>query len=168
MAIVVIDGKFVFDIAQFRIDFPAFADPTLFSDARLQIYWDWATCYISDCDYGYLQGSCRYFAIELMVAHLAQLNIIIAAGETPGQVIGATISKISVTFQGSPNPNQWQWWLNQTPFGQQLLALLQTASAGGFYIGGSPERIAFRTVGGCFGSPSSSAGWYGGNGGGCC
>jgi len=164
MAISVIDGKFVFDIDQFRIDFPQFSDSTVFSDVRLQAYWDWATCYISDCDYGYLSGACRYYAIELMVAHLAQLNIIIAAGEIPGQVIGASISKISVTLQGAPNPNQWEWWLNQTPYGQQLLALLQAASVGGFFIGGSPERLAFRNVGGCFG-PS----WYGnGFGGGCC
>lgn len=160
----VIDCKFIFDVDQFRIDFPMFSDKTLFPDARLQMYWDWATCYISDCDYGYLHGSCRYFAIELMVAHLAQLNIIIAAGETPGQVIGATISKISVTLQGSPNPNQWQWWLNQTPFGQQLLALLQAKAVGGFYIGGSPERSAFRKVGGIFDIPVFSAG----SGGGCC
>lgn len=141
-----------FDVASFRLQFPAFADPVVFPDARLQMYWDMATAYVSDVgNYGWLQGTQRQLVLNMMTAHLTALSVIVAAGEVPGVVTSATIDKITVTLQAPPEPNQWQWWLNQTPYGQQMLALLKVLSAGGFYIGGSPQRAAFRNVGGFFG-----------------
>lgn len=139
-----------FDVAIFREQFPAFANETTFPDAMLQMYWDMATCYISDYNCGWLYGDCRRLAIDLMTAHLTALSVLIAAGQTPGLVQSATIDKVSVSLTPPPIPNQWQWWLALTPYGQQLLALLQVKSVGGFYIGGLPEGGAFRKVGGIF------------------
>lgn len=137
----------LFDPAAFKVAFPAFASVP---DATLQAYFDAGTCYISDRDYGWLAGECRARALDLMTAHLAALSNMIAAGQMPGLETSATIDKISVTTTPPPLKNQWQWWLSLTPYGQQLLALLTARSVGGFYVGGLPERSAFRKVGGIF------------------
>ena len=140
-----------FDVTAFRLLFPAFADPTVYPDARLQMYWDMAISYISDvANYGWLQGLDRQLALNLLTAHLAAISDIILAGQVPNLMQTATIDKVSVGLTPPPIPNQWQWWLNQTGYGQQLLALLQAKSVGGFYVGGLPERSAFRKVGGIF------------------
>lgn len=137
-----------FDIAMFRAQCPEFANEETYPDELLQGYWDIAICYISDVSYGYLRGDCRQRALNYMVAHLAKLALIIATGQTPGQVQGATIDKVSVSMTPPPNPDQFQWWLGFTSYGQLLLALLSLKSVGGFYVGGRPERAAFRKVGG--------------------
>jgi len=152
----------VFDVALFRTQFPAFANVLVFPDALLQMYWDMATCYISDMNCGWLNNGCRLLAINMMVAHLAALNVLIAEGITPQLIKSSTIDKITVTLEMPLVPNQWRWWLNTTPYGMMLLALLLANSAGGFYVGGAPELSAFRTVGGGFGASSYPWGWGGG------
>ncbi|MNJ79317.1 hypothetical protein D3C77_772930 [compost metagenome] len=44
----------------------------------------------------------------------------------------------------------WSYWLGMTPYGMQLMALLKVCTGGGLYVGGLPERAAFRSVGGIF------------------
>ncbi len=141
----------IFDVEQFRLEFPAFANPTDFPEETLQMYWDSATCYISDCaNYGWLVNGCRQQALNLMTAHLAALAVLIAMGKNPGYVQNATIDKISVGLTPPPIKNEYQWWLMSTPYGTRLYALLSAKSVGGWYIGGSPESAGFRKVGGIF------------------
>jgi hypothetical protein len=143
----------VFDATAFRAQNPAYADPTAYPDATLQQYWNNATNYISDANSGVLGAlvdAQLQFAINLMTAHLLFLSGLVLRGVSPGFVTQSTIDKISVSLQAPPEKNQWQWWLNLSPYGQQLLAMLQARSAGGFYIGGLPELGAFRKVGGTF------------------
>lgn len=141
-----------FDVAVFRAQFPAFASETTYPDALLQGYWDQATCYISDQDYGCVQGGCRRAAINAMAAHLCALNDLIVSGNAPGVAVGATVGSVSASRAQPPfGTDPWRYWLNLTPYGQQLLALLESAAVGGFYVGGNPERAAFRRVGGGFG-----------------
>ena len=40
--------------------------------------------------------------------------------------------------------NQWQYWLNSTEYGKQLLAILQAQSVGGLYAPGGAGRAGFR------------------------
>lgn len=143
-------GTLVFDVSAFRAQFPAFSNADVFDDATLQAYWDAAICYISNENYGYLAGDCRQRAINLMVAHLLQLARTAAAGKQSGLMQSASIDKISITVTPPPVQSQWQWWLSTTPYGAQLLALLQSKSVGGFYIGGLPETAAFRKAWGRF------------------
>lgn len=138
-----------FDVAAFRAGYPAFAanPPT---DETLQVYFNNGTGYINN-QYPQCQGmnvAQLTQALYLMTAHLAAIAAGIAVGDTPGQVQGATIDKVTVTMTPPPNPNQWQWWLGTTPYGAQLLALLQAVSAGGFYFGGRFENNAMRRGGG--------------------
>lgn len=134
---------YVFDIPAFRISYPAFADTTKFPDITLTTFYNTATCYISDTDYGYLSGTCRYTALTLMTAHLTALSVLITSNKVPGLVQSAAIDKISTSLTSPPVKTQWGWWLSLTGYGQQLLALLQASAVGGFYLGGSLERSAF-------------------------
>jgi hypothetical protein len=142
----------IFNPTVFRAQFPAFSCETGYPTALLQMYWDTATCFISasDCPCQALNGGCRELALNYMTAHLLALNNMVKEGQTPGMVSSSTIDKISVTLTTPPQPNQWQWWLNLTPYGMQLLALLQLKTVGGWYIGGRPETAGFRKVGGVF------------------
>jgi len=143
----------VFDPTLFRQQFPAYANATTYPDAMLQMYWDMAICYISDQTYGFcwdLDVHCRTLALNLMTAHLLYIAGLIAQGQTAIIVNTATIDKVSVGLTIAPIRNQWQWWLNTSPYGQQLLAMLQANAVGGYYIGGFPELSAFRRVGGKF------------------
>lgn len=141
-----------FDVSAFRVQFTQFANVTTYPDAALQAFWDAAVCYISPEISGgaILQGSCQVRALNLMTAHLAALSAQVAAGQVPGIVTASAIDKVSVSIATPPVKNQWQWWLSLTGYGQQLLALLQVKSVGGMYIGGLPETLAFRRVGGIF------------------
>lgn len=139
-----------FDIAAFRVSFPEFSQNPPWTDVLLTQYWDMATCYISDEDYGWLSGICRALAINLYTAHLLKLSTLIAGNQVPGLVQDSTIDKISVGLTPPPLKTQWQWWMSLTAYGQQAFALLQARSVGGFYIGGWPERNAIRKNYGVF------------------
>jgi hypothetical protein len=136
-----------FDINGFRAAYPAFAqtDPV-----ALNMYWSTAGIYINPNIYNCTNVTLLTQYLNLMTAHLAALSCLIAAGEAPGFVTSATVDKVTVAIQPPPETNQFQWWLNLTPYGQQLLALLQVQAVGGFYAGGLPELSAFRKVYGVF------------------
>lgn len=102
----------------------------------------------ADC---YIDSTCADdCAIYLIVAHLLQLAKNASAGLPGGQITSATIEKVSVTVAQAPGATSYKYWLNSTPYGQQLAALLARCAAGGTQVGGLPERAAFRSVGGVF------------------
>jgi hypothetical protein len=137
-----------FDIAAFRVSFPAFASDVAYPDALITAQSTIGLAYIDEnSDY------CGNFTVvwQLVTSHLLQLNAQIAAGgATTGQVASATVGSVSVSVTAPKNADEFAYWLGTTPYGLQLLALLRRCSAGGFYIGGRPERAAFRSVGGTF------------------
>lgn len=139
-----------YDDALFRVQIPEFSNTTTYPQVLMQGFWDIAINYISDVNYGFLRDSSRVLALNYMTAHIAKLNLQLEVNPSSviGQVQGATIDKVTVTLTPPPNPNQFSWWLGLTPYGQMLLALLQVKSVGGMYVGGLPERAAFRKVGG--------------------
>lgn len=136
------------DLTNFRALFPVYVNPVIFTDAAIQAQWDLAASYITDNTNTarFLRMTCKQQrnALNLMTAHLVALGQIIASGQNTGLLQGATIDKVSVTLTPPPEVNQWQWWLNQTPYGQQLLSLLQTVAAGGFFYNPRPILGAFR------------------------
>lgn len=132
-----------FNVTAFRAQFKAFENDVAYPTPILQGWWDLATNYISNLNYGWLNGSRRAQALNLMTAHLLAINEMISNGQAPVFVKGATIDKISVTLEPPPVKSQFAWWLNNTPYGQQLYALLYISGVGGMYIGGSAQRAAF-------------------------
>lgn len=134
--------------ATFRALFPAFSNAGTYPTPLIQLMWDNATAYISDVNGGCYVGGFslaqQTLALNQMTAHLLYLNTQIVAGNMGGIVTGATIDKVSVTLEPPPEVNQWQWWLNQSPYGQQVLALLQAVSVGGFFVSTNmPARAGF-------------------------
>ncbi len=150
-------------VADFRALFPQFADPLAFPDLLIQGQFALATGYVSPwVDGCTMTEEVRTFALYLMTAHLLALGKIIAADGsytgTPGIVTASKVGDVQVTLAAPPyGEDSWRYWMNLTPYGQQLLALLDAQSVGGFYVGGLPERSGFRRVGGGFGP----AGWWG-------
>jgi peptidoglycan hydrolase-like protein with peptidoglycan-binding domain len=138
--------------ADFRAQFPFFADPTVYSEAQLEGYFNQGSVWISTFNFGALNNQGRQSALYMMTAHLQTLaDQTVANNNAPGGVeIEARIDKIQVAIMPPKVNNFWQQWLTQTPYGQQLLALLLQQAVGGFWIGGNPELAAFRRVGGGF------------------
>ena len=142
-----------YDDAAFRATLTYFADTIKYPPALMQQFFTNGTSYISNYNRGALAGQSRELALYLMTGHLAALNDAINEneGSVPGFVKDATIDKVKVGLQPPPAKNQFQYWLGLTPWGQQLLPLLTIASAGGFFVGGRPEGLAFRRAFGSFG-----------------
>ena len=120
-----------FDIAKFREQFPEFADDTKYPNAMIEMYFEMATCYVSDEDYGCLSGSCRELALNFMTAHLLKIGTDTTVGDAPAFVSSATVDKVSVSTVPPPQKDQYEWWLSLTSYGPQLLALLKAKSTGG-------------------------------------
>ena len=146
----------LFDVDDFRAQFPGlFPDPPN-TDELIEIFWGAAICYVSPETEGALSADCRRQVLNLVTAHLITLSASAQAGNQPGFVVSASIDKISVTLQAPPTKTAFQFFLNQTPFGVQAYALLYAHGAGGAYHGGLNELGSFRRAGGRF-SPSSAA-----------
>lgn len=140
-----------FNEAEFRLRFPAFSDPTKYPTAYLEAYWEEVGCFIKDGGtYGMLQGDCSQFAMELMLAHFLALAANAARGKQGGYKTSSSVDKVSVSYLAPPAQDSFSWWLTQTPYGQQLMTLLEIKGVGGMYVGGLPERSGFRKVGGGF------------------
>ena len=134
----------VFDLSAFRTAYPVFDSVP---DATVQAAATSALCLIGQdgCD-------CDVQMWQLMVAHLLYIQGQVATGNgNAGAVTSATIDKVSVAFAAPPfGTSAYKFWLFKSPYGGQLLAMLDRCSKGGVYVGGLPERSAFRSVGGVF------------------
>lgn len=127
-----------------RAKIPAFADTTKYPNETLTGILDTAQCYISTKNYGPLRGKCREQAICLMAAHLLTLRERAAEGGNiggPGAVASSSVGNVSVSMVTPPNQDQYQYWMNQTPYGAELMRLLAIFANGGLYVGGSYELV---------------------------
>lgn len=140
----------VLNIADFRANFTEFANETKYPDSLLNLYWRQVVCMIEEGNCaGVGCGECAELHMELLLAHLLRIHTTtITRGKQGGFVNSSTVDKVSVSRVAPPAADMFEWWLGQTPYGQQLLAMLQIDTVGGFSIGGLPEREAFRKVGG--------------------
>ena len=135
------------DTDGFRDKFSAYADETSYPDATLTTYWTIGKCYVKDND-AVLDEDCREHALQLMLAHLLYIKDQADTGNKAVVVTSGTEGPVSVSIAEPPSSDNWIYWLNTSPYGPQVLAMLEVASVGGFYYGGSNERRAFRKVGG--------------------
>lgn len=147
------------DYAQFRQRFPEFADVTKFPDATLEVFWVMAGNFMDSTDSPcrILHGDSLVLARQYLTAHLLsiatnQKNDAANGGgaDQGGFVTGATIGDITVNKMAPPAKDQWEYWLNGTPYGSALLALLKLFAVGGMALGGIDERSSFRKGGGTF------------------
>ena len=151
--------------AQFRTDFPEFANTSTYSDASVNFWINLAGLLILSCVWGDLQP----YATELFVAHnlaLEQLAINGSAsggipGLTPGIASGKTVDKLSITYDVSVGLVKDAGAWNFTTYGIRLYQLINLAGMGGYQAGAGAAYGAPGTLivyGGQFGP-----GWpYGG------
>lgn len=138
----------LFNEANFRALFPAFADVTAFPAIALQANWTMGTVYIK----GGCGWSCDQLQVanDLMAAHLTLLSSNIAKGIPNGVITSATEGTVSIGIAPPPTSSAFGYWLSSTPYGAQLRALLLAVAGVGLYVGGSFERASYRKAGGVF------------------
>jgi hypothetical protein len=90
---------------------------------------------------------------QLIVAHIGYLLTnanSVDDSQGGGAVVSGTEGSVSASFVAPPVKTGLEYYLSSSVYGQMLWAMLNVSSAGGEYIGGLPERHAFRKVGGTF------------------
>jgi len=138
------------DIASFRVNFPAYASEIVYPDMLLNSQYALGKCYLADNDCT-LPEACREYALQLMLAHLLYIRDLISSGQPVRVVTSATEGSVSVSLSEPPlSDGSWGYWLNTSPYGPEILAMLDVQSVGGFYVGGSYERKGFRKIDGGF------------------
>ena len=130
-------------VATFRTDFSAFASETTYTDAALSNSIDRASSFVSIVNAGCLKDGNRLYALELMTAHLQILRDKITSGAAQGGLVGSSsVGDVSVSLIAPPSGgSQYRYWMNQTAYGQEFLALMATCSPAGIYAGGSCQRV---------------------------
>lgn len=141
------------DLVYFRSTFVEFSDPVAYPDAVITLYWEQATCYISDKVCARLDEKCRKLALNLMTAHLIKVAQSYQGDNYQGDpetVLSATKDKISVTVQPPPQRNALQYDLFRTTYGKSLQSLLSAKLGAFFLFNGSSARTGFRQAEGGF------------------
>ena len=138
--------KLTFNYTQFIALVPEYSDTTCYPEATLQAFWNSAINYVDDYNWGEVNNDKRQYALNLMTAHVIYISNLAKERTVPYLMQTANIDKVNVSLTPPPLKNQWQWWLSISPWGQQLFALLQGASVGGNYIGGSAVLQGFSTA----------------------
>lgn len=136
----------VITIAKFREAFPEFADATKYKDAYIERHIDTAMIFISDRNW-LIKPKVRELAIEYMTAHLIYLENLDESGNfigwndsaTSGAVTSSHIGDVSVSLQPPIASEEWELWLETTPYGKMLLALLELQAPKAIYFPGRPN-----------------------------
>jgi hypothetical protein len=124
----------VYDDVNFRNQFPAFENTTIFPPAQLEGWWTMATAYIN-IDNTYFWGEAQLqLAVDLMCAHLAASFTLINAGIPTVVVTGTTEGSVTVSMQPPPTMTAYGWWLSTTPYGAQLRTLLRAVGNLGLFM----------------------------------
>ena len=132
---------YAFPLDSFLGRFPEFANEDVYPMAKVQNCGDRAMMHITPSQMEMpMHGFYREYALFLMTAHLITLD---AQDDTddPGSSLAgtpfkATVGSVSIeaTKPNSFNSDDWNYWLNQTKYGRELLAYLDTQCAPGIFI----------------------------------
>lgn len=135
-----------FDATAFRLAFPAFQEAT---DPAILVWVD----IVLESPMASWLNCAKQTQQQLIVAHIGYLLTnanSIGNSQGGGAVVSATEGSVSASFVAPPVRDGLEFYLSSSTYGQMLWAMLNVQSAGGFYVGGLPERRAFRKVGGTF------------------
>lgn len=141
----------VLDYAQWSELFPELTA----TQTQVESAWLVATVFVGDVDNCIVSGDKLQALLNYATAHVVAIMYGSGAyGEGASDSTGGGIvqsaheGSVSVTYAKPPSGNQWEYYWNQTPYGTMFLAMLKALTAGGMYVGGKPETLAFRDVGG--------------------
>lgn len=141
---------------QHVLDYPSWCE--IFPDLKatqpqVETAWNYATIYVKEYDNFLVAGDKLQALLNLATAHIVVLMYPSADGggsgsSAEGIVASATEGSVSVSFAKPPSGTEWDYFWNLTRFGKLFLSMLKSLTAGGLYVGGKPETLAFRDVGG--------------------
>lgn len=121
-------------VAQFRADFPEFADTSKYPDASVAFWLNVAVTRLNPTRWADMLD----MGTELFIAHQVVLSARNARANTPGATVAPiaskSVDKVSVSYDTSAvrldNAGHWA----ATNYGQQFWQLLQMAGAGGVQL----------------------------------
>lgn len=129
-------------VEEMRQILPYFEDMEKYSSAALSVSLEQAQNHVSRLNLGVLKDGTRAYVIYLMAAHLQVLRDKLNKGEmTTGLPTSASVGQASITLTPPKSKDQFDYWLNLTHFGQELLFELNSLTGVGFYFGGSGEDV---------------------------
>lgn len=129
-------------IAQFRADFPEFANVPKFPDSELTFWMNLGLLLINECRWGEVAP----YGVELYMAHNLALEAMAkkqaAAGGIPGASSGMlnskSVDKVSAGYDTTSVAEEFGGSWNLTTFGMRLYRLYQQFGAGPVQIGAGP------------------------------
>ena len=138
------EATVIVTVERFRADFTEFADEAKYPDATLLNHIHRASSFVSRHNSNYFKDDERLLAVELMAAHIQTIAANILRGSAGGGLVGSSaVGSVSVSLIPPMIKRQFDYWCNQTAYGQQYMALLGAHSPAGLFLGGSFQR-AFR------------------------
>lgn len=126
------------DLAQFRVDFPEFADAVAYPDGQLTFWSDIAEKLVVECAWGDLYD----FGVQLLVAH----NLVMAkasknsaaTGALPGGLAGQqnskTVGSVSVGYDSAAAAEKDAGMYNTTTYGKQFIHYARLFGAGAIQL----------------------------------
>lgn len=153
-----------FNLDNFYSYFPEFRGSDVYSVELLVSAGKQARFWIAREDCAQLCGDEREYAYYCMVGHLVMMTVKERNGANPGAMVpgggagslsggvggsgllqSASVGGVSVSMQVPQFfKNSWDWWLGQTPYGQKLLAFLESRVPIGVYGMGDDIRGCLR------------------------
>lgn len=135
-------NNIVISLDDFLINYPEF-DNSIYT-SYLPIAFRQAFNYVN-LRYKCFDEETKRAVIYLLTAHLSVLKVQAvnnsAQGGQGGLVASASVGEVSVSYTTIPNQDNISYWLSLTPYGLELLALLEDLMPVCRYIGGSLERV---------------------------
>ena len=102
-----------------------------------------AECYVSPNNSRF-EAQKRKLAIYLFTAHLLTIQSSIQDGQIQGGItVSSSIDKVSISMVPPPAKGAFEYWLSQTQYGIEFLALLESEISTPFLLGGSFIRTLF-------------------------
>lgn len=144
-------------MAQHVLDYPQWRK--LFPDLnatqpQVESAWLVATVFVRDVDNFLVSGDKLQALLNYATAHVVYVNYGDSSGggssSGGGIVASANQGSVSVSYATPKSETEWKYYWNQSRYGIQFLAMLESLTEGGLYVGGKPETLAFRDVGGTF------------------
>ena len=134
------------NVTDFRDAFPEFANTTKYPNAYVNRHLAVAQIYISNQNF-LIRPNVRKLAIQYMAAHLITLETTDANGNfvgwsdmaTGGAVTSSHIGDVSVSLHPPIATEEWELWLESTPYGKMLISLLELQKPTFIYKMGRPN-----------------------------
>ena len=133
-----------FPLDDFLMRFPEFDNETTYPRATVENCGQRAMMHITpDAEGMPLNGHYREYGLFLMTAHLITLDAQGDDGSTAGTPYKSTIGSVSIetTKQNTFMTDDWNYWLNLTKYGRELLAYLELQSAGGIFLNDENDSV---------------------------